>query len=61
VKQSSAAVPKYQRQSMYFPPGMLQEIRLEAKRLDRGVSWVLQRAWRLAREEIRKLPPRSDT
>jgi uncharacterized small protein (TIGR04563 family) len=35
---------------------MLQEIKDEAARLDRSLSWVVQRAWKIARLEIRKLP-----
>lgn len=43
------------KQSLYFPEVMLQEIADEAQRLDRSMSWVVQRAWKLAREEIKKL------
>ena len=32
------------------------EIQDEAQRLDRSMSWVLQRAWILARNEIATLP-----
>ena len=35
---------------------MLQEIKEEAARLDRSLSWVVQRAWKLARNDIRKIP-----
>ncbi len=35
---------------------MLQEIWEEARRLDRSLSWVVQRAWKIARLEIKKLP-----
>lgn len=44
------------KQSLYFPEQMLGEISEEAKRLDRSLSWVLQRAWLMARNEIRRLP-----
>ncbi len=44
------------KQSLYFPESMLQEIKEEAARLDRSLSWVVQRAWKIARLEIRKLP-----
>jgi len=44
------------KQSLYFPEAMLQEIAEEAKRLDRSLSWVVQRAWRLAKADIKKLP-----
>ena len=48
------------KQSLYFPESMLQEIQQEAARLDRSLSWVMQRAWKLARAEIRKLPSVND-
>lgn len=44
------------KQSLYFPEAMLQEIKEEAARLDRSLSWVVQRAWKNARAEIKKLP-----
>ncbi|NLE87139.1 MAG: TIGR04563 family protein [Myxococcales bacterium] len=39
---------------------MLQEIKDEAARLDRSLSWVVQRAWKLARLEIKKIPSVND-
>lgn len=48
------------KQSLYFPEIMLQEIKDEAARLDRSLSWVVQRAWKLARTEIRKIPSVND-
>lgn len=44
------------KQSLYFPEAMLQEIKDEAARLDRSLSWIVQRAWKLARLEIKKIP-----
>ena len=51
-----AARSDKRKQSLYFPEEMLQEIKDEAARLDRSLSWVVQRAWKIARLEIRKLP-----
>jgi uncharacterized small protein (TIGR04563 family) len=48
------------KQSLYFPETMLQEIKEEAARLDRSLSWVVQRAWKLARLDIKKLPSVND-
>jgi uncharacterized small protein (TIGR04563 family) len=48
------------KQSLYFPESMLQEIKEEAARLDRSLSWVVQRAWKLARIDIKKLPSVND-
>jgi uncharacterized small protein (TIGR04563 family) len=45
-----------QKQSLYFPEDTLREITREALRLDRSLSWTVQQAWRLAREEVRKFP-----
>ena len=48
------------KQSLYFPETMLGEIKEEAARLDRSLSWVVQRAWKLARTDIRKIPSVND-
>ena len=48
------------KQSLYFPESMLQEIKDEAARLDRSLSWIVQRAWKTARAEIRKIPSVND-
>ncbi len=48
------------KQSLYFPESMLLEIQQEATRLDRSLSWVMQRAWKTARTEIHKLPSVND-
>lgn len=44
------------KQSLYFPAEQLEEIKDEAARLDRSLSWVVQRAWKIASGEIKKLP-----
>jgi uncharacterized small protein (TIGR04563 family) len=48
-----------QKQSLYFPEDTLQEIMRQATRLDRSLSWTVQQAWRLARENIRRFPSAS--
>ncbi len=40
------------KQSLYFPDDMLGEIKAEASRLDRSLSWMLQKAWKIARKKI---------
>jgi len=35
---------------------MLQEIQAEAARQDRSLSWIVQKAWKIARKEIMKFP-----
>jgi uncharacterized small protein (TIGR04563 family) len=48
------------KQSLYFPEEMLQEIQQEAARQDRSLSWIVQKAWKIARIEIRKFPSIND-
>jgi uncharacterized small protein (TIGR04563 family) len=44
------------KQSLYFPEDMLREIQDEAKRQDRSLSWIVQRAWKEARADLMKIP-----
>jgi uncharacterized small protein (TIGR04563 family) len=44
------------KQSLYFPEEMLREIQAEADRQDRSLSWIVQRAWKIARLEVFKGP-----
>ena len=44
------------KQSLYFPEDMLKEIQEEATRQDRSLSWIVQKAWKIARNEIRRYP-----
>jgi uncharacterized small protein (TIGR04563 family) len=48
------------KQSLYFPEEMLAEINSEAIRLDRSLSWVMQRAWKVARRDLHQLPSVTD-
>jgi uncharacterized small protein (TIGR04563 family) len=48
------------KQSLYFPEEMLREIQTEANRQDRSLSWIVQQAWRVSREEIKKFPSVND-
>jgi uncharacterized small protein (TIGR04563 family) len=50
------AGPDKRKQSLYFPDDMLNEIMKEAIRLDRSLSWMVQRAWRVAYDDVRKFP-----
>jgi uncharacterized small protein (TIGR04563 family) len=44
------------KQSLYFPEDMMQDIKEEAIRQDRSLSWLMQRAWSIAREKIIQFP-----
>jgi uncharacterized small protein (TIGR04563 family) len=44
------------KQSIYFPDAMLVDIRAEAERTDRSISWLLQFAWRHSREARARIP-----
>ena len=42
--------------TLYFSANMLGETQKEAIRQDRSISWIIQAAWRMSRDEVRKLP-----
>ena len=46
--------------TLYFPEEILSETKLEALRQDRSISWILQTAWRIARNEINNYPSVDD-
>ncbi|HUB07867.1 MAG TPA: ribbon-helix-helix protein, CopG family [Myxococcales bacterium] len=46
-----------QRLYLYLPVDVVAEIDEVAERLDRSRSWVVQRAWKVARESLDQLPP----
>ncbi|MBX3275980.1 MAG: TIGR04563 family protein [Sandaracinaceae bacterium] len=48
------------KQSLYFPEAMLEEIQNEAARLDRSLSWIVQRCVKIGLSEIKKLPSVND-
>jgi uncharacterized small protein (TIGR04563 family) len=48
------------KQSLYFPETMLQEIQREAARLDRSLSWIVQRCVKIGLTDIRRLPSVND-
>ena len=48
------------KQSLYFPEGMLREIKEEASRQDRSLSWIVQKAWKTARKDVMNFPSVND-
>jgi uncharacterized small protein (TIGR04563 family) len=48
------------KQSLYFPEEMLAEIKQEATRLDRSLSWIIQQGWKVARQRIKSIPATND-
>ena len=48
------------KQSLYFPEDMLKEIKAEATRQDRSLSWIVQKAWKIARSEVSRYPAVND-
>ena len=57
---SDMAGPDKRKQSLYFPESMLQDVQHEAARLDRSLSWIVQRCVKIGLAEIRKLPSVND-
>jgi uncharacterized small protein (TIGR04563 family) len=52
--------PDKRKQSLYFPEEMLKEMLDEAVRQDRSLSWIVQKAWRIARKDVRRVPSVND-
>jgi uncharacterized small protein (TIGR04563 family) len=48
------------KQSLYFPEEMLKEIGDEASRQDRSLSWIVQKAWKVARKDIMSIASATD-
>jgi uncharacterized small protein (TIGR04563 family) len=44
------------KQSIYLPEDVLLDLRSEANRTDRSLSWLIQQAWKMARANIGELP-----
>ena len=42
--------------TLYFNSAMLAETQREAIRQDRSVSWIIQAAWRIAHEDVKRMP-----
>lgn len=45
-----------EKMSLYIPGEVLADIRAEARRQQRSVSWLIRQAWRLARKGMDALP-----
>ena len=46
--------------TLYFSEEMLKEAQDEAKRQDRSISWIVQQAWRIARQQLKQYPSVED-
>ena len=42
--------------TLYFPQHVLDEIKTESERQDRSPSWIMERAWRIARQGLVQIP-----
>lgn len=40
---------------VYIPTPLLEELLAEAARLDRPISWLLQKAWTISRERLKEM------
>jgi uncharacterized small protein (TIGR04563 family) len=47
-----APPPGKKKLSIYFPEFVLKEMEAEARRLDRPLSWLIHRAWRIGYPQI---------
>lgn len=44
------------KRSLYFPGDVIVEVRAEAQRLGKSLSWILQQAWTISSEQMKKFP-----
>jgi uncharacterized small protein (TIGR04563 family) len=44
------------KQSLYFPADMLADLDAQARRLDRSLSWIVQRCCKVALPNIKDMP-----
>ncbi|RAL23607.1 TIGR04563 family protein [Lujinxingia litoralis] len=42
--------------TLYLPEELLNDMRQEALRQDRSLSWIMEAAWKVARERLREMP-----
>lgn len=42
--------------TLYFPENLVNETKAEALRHDRSLSWIIEMAWRIARDQIESMP-----
>lgn len=42
--------------TLYFSEDLIDQTRQEALRHDRSLSWIIEMAWRIAREQIESMP-----
>jgi uncharacterized small protein (TIGR04563 family) len=40
------------KQNLYISPQLMEEIKREAKRVDRSVSWLIRYAWEKAKQQL---------
>jgi len=48
------------KKSFYLPLEYIQEMEAEALRLDRSLSWIVQRAWVEGKDKIKSYPSMND-
>ena len=49
-------MPSKKKLTLYFPENLVNETKREALRHDRSMSWIIEMAWRIARDQIESMP-----
>lgn len=49
---------KRRKVTVYLLPALIEEIARAARHHDRSASWIVRRAWKLAKRELSRLPAR---
>jgi uncharacterized small protein (TIGR04563 family) len=55
-KKKSAGSKDKRKQSLYLPNDLMAEVAAEAARQDRSISWLVQKAWKIAKDRIAQYP-----
>ncbi|TVR02229.1 MAG: TIGR04563 family protein [Deltaproteobacteria bacterium] len=49
-------MPAKQKLTVYVPDGIHEEMKAEADRQDRSVSWLVEHCWKMARNRMQSYP-----
>ena len=53
---NASAANSEKKTSVYLPGDTLSQIRTEAARLDRSVSWLITRMWAISKDTLAQMP-----
>ncbi len=54
------AMAAKQKLTIYMPDSILDELKVQAERQDRSISWLVEHCWKLARPRVSEYPGVND-